>query len=87
MADRSETVWKGKRGILFRAEFGEVAVSNADTVTFDNFSGTDNLLDAYFIKKTDGSEMTCTHAANNVATITGAGTNIQCIYLVYGYKA
>lgn len=87
MADRSETVWKGKNGILFRAEFGEVTVSNADTVTFDSFSTTDNLLEAYFIKETDGSEMTCTNAANNVATITGAGTNIKCVYLAYGYKA
>lgn len=87
MADRAETMWKFKKGILFAAEFGEVEVSNGDTVTFGNFDSAQNLLEAYFIKKTDGSEMTCTHAANNVATITGAGSNIDCIYLVYGYKA
>jgi len=87
MVDRNEQLWKGKRGILFRAEFGEVEVSQNDTVTFDGFDSAQNLLQAYFIKKTDGSEMTCTHAANNVATITGAGTNVDCVYVAYGYKA
>lgn len=87
MADRSETVLKGKDGLYFRVEFGEVVVSNADTVTLDHFSSTSNLLEAYLIKKSDGSEMTCTHAANNVVTISGAGTNVPCYYLAYGIKA
>jgi hypothetical protein len=87
MADRNEKAIKGKDGIYVRVELGEVTVSNADTVTFDKFSDSDNLWEAYFIKKSDGSEMTCTHAANNVATISGAGTNIECFYLVYGVKA
>ena len=86
MADRSEKILKGKDGIYFRIELGEVTVSNADTVTFDKFSDTNNLMEAYFIKKSDGSEMTCTHAANNVATITGAGTNLDCFYMAYGVK-
>lgn len=87
MADRQEIVWKSKSGGVgyLRAEFGEVTVSNADTVTLDNFSTTSNLLEMYLIKMSDGSEMSCTHAANNVATISGAGTNIPCIYMVYGY--
>jgi len=81
-------MWKFKRGIYFAAEFGEVEVSNGDTVTFSNFDSSKNLLEAYFIKKSDGSEMTCTHAGgDNVATISGAGSNVDCIYLVYGYKA
>lgn len=87
MVDRAETVWKAKNGIYFRAEFGEVEVSKDDVVTFDGFSSTDNLLEAYFIKKSDGSEMTCTHVAYNVVTITGTGSNIDCVYLVYGFKA
>lgn len=89
MADRSYTVWKSKSGGVgyLRAEFGETVVSNADTVTFSGFSTTNNLLEAYLIKKSDGSEMTCTHAANNVITISGAGTNIACIYMIYGYDA
>jgi len=87
MADRNETVWKFKKGLVFAAEFGEVEVSNADTVTYSNFSATDNLLEAHLIKAVDGTEMTCTHAANNVITITGAGVNVDCVYVIYGYKA
>ena len=86
MADRTKTMWKKKDGILFRSEYGEATVSNGDTVTFDNFNATSNLVEAYFIKQTDGTEMTVTHAANNVVTVTGAGTNIRCIYLTYGYR-
>ena len=87
MADRTYTSWKRKSGGVgyFRADFGETVVSNADTVTFSGFSTSDNLLEAYLIKKSDGAEMTCTHAANNVITISGAGTNVPCIYMVYGY--
>jgi len=86
MADRTKTMWKKKDGILFRCEFGEVTVSLSDTVTFDNFNATSNLVEAYFFKQTDGTEMTVTHAAANVVTVSGAGTNIRCIYVVYGYR-
>ena len=86
MVDRSETVWKAKNGLLFRVEFGEVEVSQDDTITFDNFDTSKALLGAVFLKKTDGTEMTCTKALN-VATITGSGTNIDCVYMIYGYKA
>ena len=86
MADRAKKIIKGKDGLYTRIEVGEVTVSNGDTVTFNHFSDTDNLLEAYFIKKSNGSEMTCTHAAVNVATISGAGTDVHCIYLAYGVK-
>ena len=87
MADRNETVLKRIDGIYFRAEFGEVTVSNGDTVTLDQFSATVNLSNVYIMKKSDGTEMTQTHAANNVISITGAGTNVPCIYMAYGVKA
>jgi hypothetical protein len=87
MADRSEIVLKGKDGVYFREEFGEVTVSNGDTVTLDQFSATTNLANVYIMKKSDGTEMTQTHAANNVITITGAGANLPCVYLAYGVKA
>jgi len=86
MVNRLETVWKSKKGILYRAEFGEVKISLNDTVTFDNFDSSKALLNVVFWKKTDGTTMTSTIALN-VATITGTGTNIDCIYMVYGYKA
>ena len=87
MADRSETCLKYKNGPYYRYEFGTVTVSNADTVTLDGFSGSDNLSNVYLMKTSDGSEMTNTHAANNVVTISGAGTNVMCIYMAYGVKA
>ena len=87
MADRSETVLKGKDGIYFRAEFGEVTVSNGDTVTLDQFSATVNLSNVYIMQKSNGTEMTQTHAANNMISITGAGANVPCVYIAYGVKA
>lgn len=86
MVDRNESIWEFRKGIQHRAEFGEVQVSQNDTVTFENFKSSVALLKALFIKKSDGSEMTNTIALN-ACTITGAGANIDCIYVVYGYKA
>ena len=82
MVDRSYTTKELLKGIYFSAEFGEVTVSNADTFTLGNFSTTTNLSNVYIMKKADGTEMTQTHAANNVVTITGAGTNIPCVYMM-----
>jgi len=88
MVSRNPTIWKLIRGKIDKsAEFGEIEVSQNDTATYGNFDSSQNLLEAYFIKKSDGSEMTCTHAALNVVTFTGAGTNVDCIYMVFGYKA
>jgi hypothetical protein len=87
MPDRSYTIRKGVNGIYFRMEFGEVTVSLADTMTLDNFIATSNLLNVVLWKKSNGAEMTNTHAANNVITITGAGTDLPCIYMAYGVKA
>jgi hypothetical protein len=86
MVDRSETMWKLKKGILFAAEFGEVEVSKDDVVTFDNFDSAKDLLNAYLMQKTDGTAMANT-ISKNVITITGTGTNVKCVYMVYGYKA
>lgn len=88
MADRSETVWKSKGNLYFRTEFGEVTVSNADTVTLDGFSSTVTLANVVLWKQSDGTEMTSTNAtADNVVIITGAGTNVVCVYMAYGVRA
>lgn len=87
MADRSYTIRKGVNGIYFRMEFGEATVSNTDTVTLNNFITTSNILNAVLWKKSDGTEMTNTHAAGNVVTVTGAGTDVPCVYMAYGVKA
>lgn len=87
MVDRSRTVWKLKRGIYEAAEWGETEVSQNDTITFDCLTTIANPYNVVFWKKSDGTEMTNTHAAGtNIVTITGAGTNIQCLYMVYGIK-
>jgi len=86
MTSRAATTWKFKKGILFAVEFGEVEISQNDTVTFGNFDSSKALLNVVFWKKTDGTAMTSTIALN-VATVTGSGTNQDCVYMVYGYKA
>jgi hypothetical protein len=88
LVDRQRTIYKrfpAGRSILEVAEFGEVEVSQNDTVTFSNHHTAKALLNVVFWKKTDGSTMTSTIALN-VATVTGAGSNIDCIYMCYGYK-
>lgn len=87
MADRSETIIKARNGLNYlRVEFGEVTVSLNDTVTLGSFDSTVAILNAYLMKKSDGTQMTAT-IANNVLTVTGAGTSIDCFYMAYGYLA
>jgi hypothetical protein len=88
MASRSRQPRKTIIGIYEAVEFGYVVVSNADTVTISSLYATANPYSVTLIKKSDGAAMTCTYAANtNVVTVTGAGTNVDCIYMAYGRKA
>jgi hypothetical protein len=88
MANRSRTPRKTIIGIYEAVEFGYTIVSNADTVTIGSLYATANPYSVTLIKKSDGATMTCTYAAGtNIVTITGAGTNIDCIYMAYGRKA
>lgn len=87
MVSRSTRAWKVKRGIYETAEFGEVTASQNDTFTLGNLYATANPYSVTLIKQTDGSAMTCTYAAGtNVVTVTGAGTNVACLYMAYGRK-
>lgn len=87
MADRSRTVWKLKRGIYEAVEFGEVTVSNGDTVTFDSLLATEKPYNVVFWSEVDGTEITNDHSgATNVVDIT-SGTNVKCLYMTYGVKA
>jgi hypothetical protein len=88
LANRNRIPRKTIIGIYEAVEFGYVIVSNADTVTVSSLYATANPYSVTLIKKTDGSAMTCTYAAGtNIVTITGAGTNVDCIYMAYGRKA
>lgn len=86
MVARTPHPFKSKSDIEKRYEFGEVEVSLNDTVTFGSFDSSVALLTGKLYKKSDGSEMTTTTALN-VLTVTGAGTNIDCLYIAWGYKA
>jgi len=87
LADRARTVWQLKIGIEKTAEFGKVEVSQNDTVTFDSLDSARNPLEVLLVKLSDGTAMACTHAGgNNQATVTGAGNNVDCIYIALGYN-
>jgi hypothetical protein len=87
MADRTYNTWKTKRGIEKTFVAGETTVTQADTITLNELYATSNPLNVYIMKKSDGSEMTQTHAAGtNVVTITGAGTNVHCVFMAWGYN-
>jgi len=76
-----------KRGIEKSIIHGETQVSNADTFTLNELKATVNPLNVVLWKKSDGSELTNTHAAGtNVVTISGAGTDVDCFFMAYGYR-
>jgi len=54
MADRERTVWKLKTGIYEAAEWGEVTVSNTDTVTIGSLVATSNPYNVVLWKMSDG---------------------------------
>jgi hypothetical protein len=51
LVDRTEEEIKSDEGFVWRWEFGEVEVSNGDTVTFGDFDSAQALTDVYLIKK------------------------------------
>jgi len=87
MVDRAEAGLKGKDVEYYHWHVYEVEVSQNDTVTLPEFSTTENLKVAVINKKSDGSAVTCTYAANNVVTVTGAGTDMACVLYAFGRKA
>ncbi len=88
MADRAETVLKGKNGIWDRWEIGEVLISVGDSITLDNFDSVRTLLSAYVFLKVAGTNLTCTLGVKTI-TVTGdpGAANVPCFYVAYGYKA
>jgi hypothetical protein len=88
MVARNRTLIKrgpNSRSIEKIVELSEVEVSQNDTITIDSLHASKTMLQAYLIKKTDGTELTTTDALN-VITVTGAATNVDCLLLAYGYK-
>jgi len=87
MVDRAESGLKGKDVKYYYWKVYEVEVSQNDTVTLDEFSTTENLKVAVINQNGTGAVVTCTYAANNVVTVTGAGTNMACTLYAFGRKA
>lgn len=58
-----------------------------DTFTLTEFVDTENLKFVAVINKSTGAEITCTYAALNVVTVTGACTDAPCRVYAFGVKA
>jgi len=63
-----------------------VEVTQNDTITLEDFDTTVDLDHALLWKKSDRTEVT-TSKALNVVTVTGAGSNMDCILYAVGVKA
>ena len=90
MVERHRTTWKLKRGIYEAVEWGEVEVSVNDTIVFDCLTDAETPYNTVLWQMTDGTAMNNDNGAasgDNEVKVTGAGTDIQCIYMVYGVKA
>ena len=87
MVDRSESLKKIGDVKHYAWAVYEVEVSQNDTVTLGDYVTTENLKKAVVMRKDTGAEVTCTHANNNVVTVTGAGTNLQCVLFAFGRRA
>jgi hypothetical protein len=86
MVDRSAALNKIEDVKVYACGLYDVQVSQGDTVTLGEFSSGTNLLRAVLNRKDTGADVTCT-VSNNVVTIAGAGTNLNCKLYVYGVKA
>jgi len=86
MVDRPRTIYNSKNGIYQRREWGEIEVSQNDTITLPEYDDATTLWMFSLYKLSDGSAVTSTKALN-VATVTAAVTNTKCLYIAYGVKA
>jgi len=86
MVDRTETLKKLKDVKYYAWAVYTVQVSLNDTVTLSDFADDSALKKAVLMKESDGSEVTCS-VANNVVTVTGSGTNMNCVLFAFGIKA
>ena len=64
----------------------EVEMSQNDTVTLSDFSASTAILIDTLVRKDTGVELTSS-IANNVITMTSAGTNLKVVIFAFGVKA
>jgi len=90
MVDIAESGLKGADVKYWYYKTYDVEIqANGDTITLDDFSTAEDLKTAQINRKDTGAEVTCTHAALNVITITDAGIigATSCILYAFGRKA
>lgn len=64
-----------------------VIVTQNDTFTLPEFVDTENLKYVKITNKITAADITCTYAALNVVTVTGACTDVPCRVYAFGVKA
>jgi hypothetical protein len=86
MVDRSYTTRKHDEVEYFLWTVVEVEMSQNDTVTLSDFSASTAILIDTLVRKDTGVELTSS-IANNVITMTSAGTNLKVVIFAFGVKA
>jgi len=86
MAARQPVLKYQKKGLFYSIAVYTAQISLGDTVTLPHFSSQENLKFAALINLSTGAEITCTYAALNVVTVTGASTNVEAVLYAYGRK-
>jgi len=84
---RSASLKKIWKGLYYAYACYEVEVSQTDTIVLAEFDSTKNINEAWLVRFDTGAEVTVTHAALNVITVSGAATNLDCVLFVFGVKA
>jgi hypothetical protein len=86
MVDRSFTKRKADEIEYYMWNVVEAEMSQNDTVTLGDFSASTAILIDTLVRKDTGVELTSS-IANNVITMTSAGTNLKVIIFAFGVKA
>ncbi len=85
MVDRSESRLDSKEVKYYMWGVYDVEFDNGDTFTLDEFSSGEDLKTAQLNKKSDGSEVTVTHANKNIVTVADAGITSTTAGILYAF--
>ncbi len=85
MVARTPTSLKVKDVKVYGWAVYEVTVTLADTITLSDFVTTETLKLGTLVKNTDGTTVATT-LLNNVVTVTGAGTDVECTLFAFGVR-
>jgi len=86
MVDRSYNIKRKDEVEYYLWQVLEAEMSQNDTVTVGEFLSTTPILIDTLVRKDTGVELTSS-IANNVITMTSAGTNLKVVIFAFGVKA